>query len=226
MYPIKFDTAFELLYGIVAAGAAAFGAYIGASMMDSPTNPYLNMMKSLSVATVGIAIAGGGSALPTFSATTGVAVTVGAAFLYKIGEMFVNHTTECSQAPGICALVLGATAGQAGLAYTAASQVVLYAEPITSLLGGSDAARFSGLCATICALAASNALYIGALARVSSHWMYSAYYALLGAAIGGATGAAAGAYICGASFFVTAAAAAGVISGLFLILHRSERRGR
>jgi hypothetical protein len=225
MYPIKFDTAFELLYGIVAAGAAVFGAYIGASMMDSPTNPYLNMMKSLSVATVGIAIAGGGSALPTFSATTGVAVTVGAAFLYKIGEMFVNHITECSQAPGICALVLGATAGQAGLAYTAAS-VVLYAEPITSLLGGSDAARFSGLCATICALAASNALYIGALARVSSHWMYSAYYALLGAAIGGATGAAAGAYICGASFFVTAAAAAGVISGLFLILHRSERRGR
>ena len=224
MYPIKFDTAFELLYGIVAAGAAAFGSYIGASMMDSPTNPYLNMMKSLSVATVGIAIAGGGSALPTFSATTGVAVTVAAAFLYKIGEMIVNHTeTECSQSPGICALVLGATAVQAGLAYTAAS-VVLHAEPITSLLGGSDAARFSGLCATICALAASNTLYIGALARVSSHWMYSAYYAIVGAAIGGATGAAAGAYICGASFFVTAAAAAGVISGVFFILYRSESR--
>ena len=116
MYPIKFDTAFELLYGIVAAGAAAFGSYIGASMMDSPTNPYLNMMKSLSVATVGIAIAGGGSALPKFSAATGVVVTVGAAFLYKIGEALVNHTPGCSQAPGICALVLGAAAGQAGLA--------------------------------------------------------------------------------------------------------------
>ncbi len=217
MFPIKFDTALELLHGIVAAGAAAFGSYIGLSMMDSPTNPYFNMMKSLSVATVGISIAGGGRALPTFSATTGVRVTVGAAFLYTIGEMVVNHTKRlATQAPGICALVLGATAGQAGLACTAAS-VILHAEPITSLVGGSGAGRFSGLCATICALAASNALYIGALARVSSHWMYSAYYALLGAAIGGATGAAAGAYICGASFFVTAAAAAGVISGLFLI---------
>jgi len=221
MYPIKVDTAFEWLYCIVAAGAAAFGSYIGASMVSSPTNPYLNMMISLSAATVGIVVAGGGSALPTFSATTGVAVIVGAAFLYKIGEIFVNHQTECSQAPGICAVVLGATAGQAGLAYTAAS-VIIYAVPITSLMGGSEAARFSGLCATICALAASNALYIGALARVSSHWMYSTYYALIGAAIGGATGAAAGAYICGASFFVTAAAAAGVISGFFLFMYCSE----
>jgi hypothetical protein len=149
-------------------GAAAFGSYIGASMVSSPTNPYLNMMISLSAATVGIVVAGGSSALPTFSATAGVAVTVGASFLYKIGEMIVKHTGECSQAPGICAVVLGATAVQAGLAHTASS-VVTYAAPITSLLGGSDAARFSGLCAIICALAVSNALYLGALAGVCSH---------------------------------------------------------
>jgi hypothetical protein len=208
MYPIKFEPAFELLNCVVAAGAAAFGSCIGASMMDSPTHPYFNMMKFLSVTTLGIVIAGVSSTLPAFSATTGVAVSVGAAFLYKIGEMLVNHTKEFSQAPGICAVVLGATTAQAGLAYTAAS-VVLHAAPITSLLGGSDAARFSGLCATICTLAASNALYIGALARISSHWMYSAYYAILGAAIGGAVGAAAGAYICSASYIVTAAAVAG-----------------
>ena len=210
---------------IAAAGAAVIGAFIGgASMVSFPINSFFNTMISrisLSAATVGIAVAGGGSALPTFSATTGVAVTVGASFLYKIGEMIVKHTGECSPAPGICAVVLGATAVQAGLAHTASS-VVTYAAPITSLLGGSDAARFSGLCATICALAASDALYIGALARVSSQWMYSTYYALIGAAIGGATGAAAGAYICGASFFVIAAAAAGVISGFFLIMYRSE----
>ena len=113
-------------------------------------------------------------------------------------------------------MVLGATAVQAGLAHTASS-VVTYAAPIASLLGGSDAARFSGLCATICALAVSNALYLGALAGVCSHWMYCRYYVLVGAAVGVATGAAAGAYVCGASFFVTAAAAAGVNSGFFLI---------
>jgi len=113
-------------------------------------------------------------------------------------------------------VVLGATAVQAGLAHTASS-VVTYAAPITSLLGGSDAARFSGLCAIICALAVSNALYLGALAGVCSHWMYCRYYVLVGAAVGVATGAAAGAYVCGASFFVTAAAAAGVNSGFFLI---------
>ena len=82
-------------------GAAAFGSYIGASMVSSPTNPYLNMMISLSAATVGIVVAGGSSALPTFSATTGVAVTVGASFLYKIGEMIVKHTGVCSQAPNM-----------------------------------------------------------------------------------------------------------------------------
>jgi hypothetical protein len=47
--------------------------------------------------------------------------------------------------------------------------------------------------------------------------MYCRYYVLVGAAVGVATGAAAGAYVCGASFFVTAAAAAGVNSGFFLI---------
>jgi hypothetical protein len=210
---------------IAAAGAAAFGTFIGgASMAYSltyDTNLFLNMtmMISLSAATAGIVVAGGGSALPTFSATTSVAVIVGAACLYNIGEMFLNQRNK-SLAPGICAVVLGATAVHAGLAYTAAS-VVIYAAPITSLLGSSDDHRFSGLCATICALAASNAFYIGALARVHSHSILS----ILGAAIGGATGAAAGAYICGASFFVTAAAAAGVISG-FLFINCHVETGR
>ena len=205
---------------IAAAGAAAFGTFIGGASMayslTNDTNLFLNltMMISLSAATAGIVVAGGGSALPTFSASTSVAVIVGAACLYK-GEMFLNQQKKCtlaSLAPGICAVVLGATAVQAGLAYTAAS-VVIYAAPINSLLGSSDGDRFSGLCATICAVAASNAFYIGALARVNSHSILS----IIGAAIGGATGAAAGAYICGASFFVTAAAAAGVISGFLFI---------
>jgi hypothetical protein len=218
---------------IVAAGAAAIGAFIGgASMVSSPTNryPFSHTMISLSAATVGIVVAGGGSALPTFSATTGVAVIVGGACLYNIGAMFLDQQTKLTQAPGICSVVLGATAVQAGLAYTAASVVINAAPiisllaPITSLLGGSADARFSGLCATICALAASNALYIGALAGASCHVMYSTWYSILGAAIGGATGAAAGAYICGASLFVTAAAAAGVISYFCLIMFLSGSR--
>jgi hypothetical protein len=201
---------------IAAAGAAAFGTFIGGASMayslTNNTNLFLNltMMISLSAATAGIVVAGGGSALPAFSATTSVAVIVGAACLYK-GEMFLNQQKKCTLAPGICAVVLGATAVQAGLAYTAAS-VVIYAAPVTSLLGGGGNHRF-GLCTTICALAASNAFYIGALARVNSHSILS----IIGAAIGGASGAAAGAYICGASFFVTAAAVAGVISGFLFM---------
>ena len=59
------------------------------------------MMISLSAATAGIVVAGGGSALPTFSATTSVAVIVGAVCLYNIGEMFLNQRNK-SLAPGIC----------------------------------------------------------------------------------------------------------------------------
>jgi hypothetical protein len=199
--------------GIVTAAAAATagacGAFIGyLALTRSQSNTHHITAFGLTAAatTIGIVAAGESRALQSGT----VAACIGGICFNLIGAQVLNRWQQkLPQVAGACTVAFGNAAIQAGLTLTTANVLISVAAPNTLL--GSDTARFYGLCATVCGLAASNAHATFVLGLVSSQWINNQVFLTYGAALGGVAGAATGAYICGASFYVSAAAAAGVL---------------